>query len=178
MVKVPPSTYSLSPPSDLEPPSLLPPQAARRAAVAQSATAVRLRRRVLGFMDGFLFIAVGVGGSGVGTAYGATDVHVEGTAAAVVALADDQVEDLGRVGPEEAGGVDLLGLGRRCRERGQLEVAQLREHVGDEVAVERERVAAVGQDADRETLLGQGPQEGRLADGVAVVPDEHAAGRL
>ena len=56
---------------------------------------------------------------------------------AVVVLADDQVGDLRGVGADVAGASMRCGLGRRRRERRQLDAGELAQHVPDEVAVER-----------------------------------------
>src|SRR4051794_9445215 len=95
---------------------------------------------------------------------------------AVLVLADHQVGDLGRVGPDEPARVDLLGARRRCRQPGQRSVGQLREHVADDFVVEREGVAAVGEQRHGDPGLGHHAQEGVLSDGAAVVADEGAGG--
>ena len=65
-------------------------------------------------------------------------------------------------------------LGRRERVR-HLDAGELGEDLAVEVLVEVAGVAAVGEQRDREALLGQDPQERRLAEGVAVVADQPLA---
>jgi hypothetical protein len=55
------------------------------------------------------------------------------------------------------------------------DVGELLERFGVELLVHALRIAAVGQQADREVALGRQPQERRLADRAAVVADDPVA---
>ena len=82
------------------------------------------------------------------------------------------------VGADVPAGVDALRVRGRHGKRREPSVGELLDEMADDVAVERDDVAAVGQQRDRDACLGDDAQEGRLADGAAVVADDRALGSV
>jgi hypothetical protein len=74
------------------------------------------------------------------------------------------------------GAVDPLRVRRGDRSGGEVDASQLLEQVAVDLEVDGERVAAVGEQRDRDVRARHDPQERGLANGPAVVAEHRAAG--